>query len=102
MDRVPRNEHQITRLDSTGLLADSEPAPAFEYEHKLIVIGLDVDDIRSVFQNVDVAGDILAIAQEGSLDRVRRCSRVGLETANRVSQSKEVLRLHGVLLSRWW
>jgi len=98
MYRVPGDEHQIARLDSSDLLADLEPTPTFEYEHKLVVIGLDVDDIRSIFQNVDVAGNVLAVAQEGSLDGVRGCLRIGLQTANGVSQSKEVLRLHGVLL----
>ena len=101
MYRVPRNEHQIALLDSSDLLADSEPAPTFEYEHKFVVIRLDVDDIRPVFQNVDVAGNVLTVAQEGSLDGVRCCRRVGFKTANGFSQSKEVLRLQGVLLSRW-
>jgi hypothetical protein len=90
MHRIARNEHQITRLDSPGLFAHPESTPAFDYEHKLVVIRLDVNDIRSVFQDIDVAGDVLAIAQEGSLDGVRRCRRVGPETTNGVSQSKEV------------
>ena len=62
MHRVARNKHQITRLDSPNLFAHSKSAPAFDYEHQLVVLWLDVNDIRSVFQNIDVAGDVLAIA----------------------------------------
>jgi len=54
MHRIARDEHQVTSLDLPGLLADSESALAFEDQHELVVIRLDVDHIFTFFENVAV------------------------------------------------
>jgi hypothetical protein len=99
-----RTVHRIARdkdhtdLDSPGLLADSEPTLAFQDQHDLVVIWLDVDDIPTVFENVDVARDVLPVTQERTFDRVRRGCWVGREATKSVLKSMEVLRVHGGIL----
>jgi hypothetical protein len=52
---VPRDEHQVTRLNSPRLFANPETALAFQYEHEFIMGGLNVDHVGTVFEDVDVA-----------------------------------------------
>ena len=53
--RITRNEHEITGLDSPGLIAYSEPARAFQDEYEFVMIRLDVNDVFTFLENVDVA-----------------------------------------------
>jgi hypothetical protein len=99
MHRIPRDEHQVTRLNSPRLVTHPKPALSFQHQDKFVMVWLDVDYVRIALEDVDVARDVLAITQERTLDRVRSGCRVGCETAECVGESKEVLWLHGVLLS---
>jgi hypothetical protein len=55
MHRVPRDEHEVTRLNSAGLFANPETALAFQYEHELIMDGLNVDHVDAVLEDIDIA-----------------------------------------------
>ena len=88
---IARYEDQVTCLDSRDLLADLEPALAFQDQHELVVMWLDVDDIPAGFENIDVARDVLTVAQERSLDRIRGSCWIGRETLKGIFQPKEVL-----------
>jgi hypothetical protein len=90
MHRIAGNKHEITGLDSPGFVANSEPAFAFQDKDELLVIRLDVDDIFTFFENVDVAREVLAVTQERSLDGICSSCRVRRETTNGIPNSKEV------------
>jgi hypothetical protein len=55
MHRIARDEHEITSLDSPDLVAYSEAALAFQDKNELLVVRLDVNDVFTFFENVDVA-----------------------------------------------
>jgi len=79
MHRISRDEHEITRLDSPGLIAYSEPALAFQDQHELVMIRLDVNNVFTLFENVDIARDVLAVTQERPLYGVAGGCGVGRE-----------------------
>ena len=55
-----------------------------------IVIRLDVNDVFTFFENVNVARDVLAVTQERSLYWVPSGCRVSREATNSILNSKEV------------
>ena len=55
MHRIARDEHEITRLDSPRLVAYPEGAFALQDKNEFIVVRLNVDDVLTFFENVDVA-----------------------------------------------
>lgn len=52
--RVSRNEHEVTCFDPPCLLADSKTTLAFQDQYDFVVIWLNVNDIHTIFKDVDV------------------------------------------------
>jgi len=96
--RVSRNEHEVTCFDPPCLLADSKTTLAFQDQYNLVVIWLNVNDIHTIFEDVDVAREVLAVEQERSFDRISSGCWVGGEPEQSIFKSMEVLRAHGFLL----
>ena len=62
------------------------------------MIWLKVNDIHTIFKDVDVAREIFSVEQERSFDRISGGCWVGGEPAQGIFKSMEVLRAHGFLL----
>ncbi len=55
MNCAPGNKHEVTGFDSPCLITDAKATLTFQDENDFVVIWLDVDDIRVVFERIDIA-----------------------------------------------
>jgi len=97
MLRVERDEHEVTGFDSS-VSSHSESTLSFHDEHEFVVIRLDVDDVLGFFENIDVARNVLTVAQKCPLDRIGRSCRVRRKIMNASNTRKkyiESMRLAG-------
>jgi len=51
---ISRDKHEITGFDSPCLITDSKATLTFQNQNDFVVIWLDVNDVRTVFESVDV------------------------------------------------
>lgn len=71
MHGVARNEHQVSRCDTPGLVAYPKSALTFYDQDEFIVIRLEANDILILFEDIDVARrQTLSVAQKSSLDGI--------------------------------
>jgi hypothetical protein len=95
MHGVARNEHQVSRFDSPSFIAYPKSALTFYDQDELIVIRLLVNHILIHFEDIDVARQMLSVAQKSSLDGITSSGRVGSKPIKRIRKPMEVLRFHG-------
>ncbi|HET9340587.1 MAG TPA: hypothetical protein VFQ55_16430 [Casimicrobiaceae bacterium] len=98
MNCISRDKHEVTGFDSPYFIPNSKATLTFQDQNDFVVIGLDVNDIDTVFQSVDVTRQALTVEEEGSLDGVSGCRWVGSEPLKGIRKSMEVLRAHFFLL----
>ena len=96
MHGVARNEDQVSRFHSPGFIAYPKSALTFYDQDELIVTRLLVNHILIHFEDIDVARQVLSVAQESSLDGITSGARVGSKPIKCIREPMEILRCHGM------
>ena len=98
MQRILRNENEVSRSDLPCLLTHPELTLSLEHDYDLIMIRLGVKFATFSRAGCDVGGNELAITDEHALDRVIFCRCIRLKRLDQIGQIHEV-RHHSLFLS---